>query len=101
MGRTIPKVILGVNKRPFLPRLTLNMLIVALSRVEDGKNIRILPILTDNELDYLKDLTYDEDYEIWFNGFDDDNIWKAEKSRNYLESKIFKRDHETKENVSK
>jgi hypothetical protein len=102
MGKTIEKIILSLNERHFLPRLTLNMLIVALSRVKEGKNIRIIPLLSENELNYLKNLTYDEDYEIWFNGFDKlDNIWKPQKSRDYLEFKIFEFDKQVHEKCIK
>ena len=63
------------------------MLLMALTRVVDGDNMRILNLLENENLDYLKSLSYNEDLEIWLNGFDTEGNWKAELSKMYLENK--------------
>ena len=79
-GRTIPKIILALNKRPFKPHMTYTMLLVALARVCKGDDIRILPLLEENGLDYLMKLKYDEDLEIWMAGFDPNTrLWDPKR----------------------
>ena len=43
-GKTLNKVILELNQRPFRPPLTFNMLLVALSRVKSREGIRIVKL---------------------------------------------------------
>jgi len=87
-GRTIPKIILALNKRPFKPHITYTMLLVALSRVSKGDDIRILPLQEENGLDYLMKLKYDEDLEIWMEGFDPNTRrWDSKRSIEFLQAK--------------
>ena len=64
------------------------MLLVALSRVSQGNDIRILPLIDKNGLDYLMRLKYDEDLEIWMAGFDEETrMWSKERSIEFLTEK--------------
>ena len=86
-GKTLNKVILELNKRPFQPSLTFNMLLVALSRVKSREGIRIVKLRTGNNLDYLKQLKRDSDLRIWLAGFDQNGIWNAGVSANQVQAK--------------
>ena len=93
---TLNEVILCIRKRCFKPSLTFNMLLMALTRVVNGDNMRILNVLENENLDYLKSLSYNEDLEIWLNGFDEEGNWNAELSKNYLQNKRNKLKEEIK-----
>ena len=81
---TLNEVILCIRKRCFKPSLTFNMLLMALTRVVNGDNMRILNVLENENLDYLKSLSYNEDLEIWLNGFDEKGNWNAELSKQHF-----------------
>jgi hypothetical protein len=73
-GATVKKLILELNQRPFQPHFTYYMLLVALSRVSSGADIRIMPLFTKegqkvSPLAYLKKLRPDDNLRIWFAGF--------------------------------
>lgn len=73
-GKTCVKVILQLNKRNFMPYLTFHMLIVELSRVKKGDDIRLVPPQPGNaSLDYLAQLKPSEDLLTWLEAFDDDD----------------------------
>ena len=82
VGQTIPKLILCLSKRPqYLAQLTYRLLLVALTRVENKKNIKILSSAKEY-LSYLCSLKSPEDYFIWIKGFENsaDRRWNAEES---------------------
>ena len=82
VGQTIPKLIPCLSKRPkSLCQLTYRSLLVALSRVEEGKNMRLLFDPRD-DLSYLTKLKPPKDYFIWLKGFVDsnDNKWNEDTS---------------------
>ena len=82
VGQTIPRVIACLSKRPDkMVQITYRLLLVALSRVTEGKYIRLLKTERDN-LSYLCDLKAPEDYFIWIKGFENENdgIWNSKKS---------------------
>ena len=73
-GATVNKLILELNQRPFKPPLTYYMLLVALSRVSSGADMRIMPLFRKegqkvHPLAYLKKLRPDDNLRIWFAGF--------------------------------
>ena len=43
-GKTCDKIILDLNDRPFKPKINFHALYVALSRVKNSKNIRLMPV---------------------------------------------------------
>ena len=76
-GQTIPRLITCLSKRPqYLFQLTYRLLLVALSRVEEGKNMRLLFDPKD-DLSYLTELKPPKDYFVWIKGFENnnDNKW--------------------------
>ena len=82
VGQTIPKLILCLSKRPqYLAQLTYRLLLVALTRVENKKNIKILSSAKE-DLSYLCSLKSPEDYFIWIKGFENsaDRRWNVEES---------------------
>ena len=82
-GKTLPKLIIQLNERPFLPHLTYNGLLVALSRVKLRKDLRILPITSGTDLQYLKKLSPDPNLQIWLRGYDSNGIWSKNKSKEF------------------
>ena len=70
VGQTIPKLISCLSKRPyFLCQISYRLLLVALSRVEESKYMRILSDPKE-DLSYLINLKAPDDYFIWMKGFD-------------------------------
>ena len=70
VGQTIPKLISCLSKRPYyLSQITYRLLLVALSRVEESKYMRILSDPKE-DLSYLINLKAPDDYFIWMKGFD-------------------------------
>jgi ATP-dependent exoDNAse (exonuclease V) alpha subunit len=53
-GKTMPKLIIELNERPFPPSITYNGLLVALSRVTKRSDLRIMPIKSGCDILYLK-----------------------------------------------
>jgi hypothetical protein len=76
-GKTLPRIILDLNNRPFKPQITFNMLLVGLSRVTSGQNFRILPLQPNASLEYLTNLKPDPLLSVWMAGFDTNGIWHA------------------------
>ena len=68
-GRTVPRLILELNPRPFLPHLSFSMLLVALSRVRNSQDIRILPMHAGANLSYLYKLKPDHRLALWQAGY--------------------------------
>jgi hypothetical protein len=53
-GQTCERLILDLNKRPFSPQIELHGLYVALSRVKQSRNLRLLPLQPlQTNLNYL------------------------------------------------
>ncbi len=85
-GQNCGKLILQLNKRPFLPKITFNSLLVSLSRVQRGNDIRIMPLHPGSQgLHYLTELKPDEAFVDWNDGFEEDlgsgALWNIEKAR--------------------
>ena len=78
-GKTIPKVILELNKRPFAPHLNHSMLLVAISRVTNRENLRIIPLKAGTTLRYLGKLRPDPKLKTWMTGFDPGGVWSAKR----------------------
>ena len=90
-GKTIKKFIIELNERCFQPYLTFNMLLVALSRTETLKNMRIMPISPGKNLKYLEKLKPDPLLGTWFSGFENNKTWNLEKALiHYNNQKITK-----------
>jgi hypothetical protein len=64
------KLILQLNERRFLPKVTFNALLVALTRVTHGNGLRIMPLEKDDSLDYLMKLHPDKDLRVYMSGFE-------------------------------
>ena len=80
-GRTIPKIILELNQRPFKPSISYNMFLVALSRVATGNDFRILrPVNGILGLRYLQKLQPDPDLALWLSGYDEHGVWSEERA---------------------
>lgn len=85
-GRTMQKIILELNHRPFVPNITYNMLVVALSRVNTGKDMAIMKIPNgENGLEYLKKLKPDTQLITWLKGIDSKSgLWTEDICRKFL-----------------
>ena len=73
------------------------MLLVSLSRVRKGADIRILPLTHDNDINHIKDLKWDEDLEIWLEGYKTlSRKWSKDICVRYLQEKAnsFRKDSE-------
>lgn len=87
-GKTLPKLIIQLNERPFLPPITYNGLLVALSRVKFRPDLRIMPINSGNDILYLKKLAPDENLQVWLGGYNCDGDWSKEKCEEFHDHKI-------------
>ena len=76
-GKTLEKVVLDLNHRPFAPHLTHSMLLVAISRVTHRDNLRIMPLRAGSTLGYLKALKPNPKLRPWLAGFNEEGEWKA------------------------
>jgi len=68
-GRTVSRLILELNPRPFQPRVSFSMLLVALSRVRHHMDIRILRMHPGANLSYLLRLRPDPKLALWQAGY--------------------------------
>lgn len=82
-GKTMPKIIIELNQRPFPPSITYNGLLVALSRITKRSDLRIMPIKSGTDILYLKKLKPDINLKIWLSGFTKDGIWKKQLCIDY------------------
>ncbi len=85
-GQNCKKLILQLNERPFVPKITFNSLLVSLSRVQRGNDISIMPIHSGSHgLHYLTELRPDDAFIDWNDGFEEDlgsgAVWNIEKAR--------------------
>lgn len=83
-GKTMPKLILELNQRPFAPSITYNAFLVALSRVKKRSDLRILPIQSGKDILYLQKLKPDINLKIWLTGFDKDGNWNKRLCTEYF-----------------
>ena len=73
-GKTLEHLILQLNKRSFLPRISFSSLYVSLSRGRKSDDIRLMPIHPNGpNLEYLKKLTPNSDLISWLKCFDGDH----------------------------
>ena len=86
-GKTLPKLIIQLNERPFSPHITYNGFLVALSRVKFRSDLRIMPINSGNDLLYLKKLAPDENLQVWLGGYNSDGDWSKEKCKEFYDHK--------------
>jgi len=76
------RIILDLNFRPFSPRITFEMVLVALSRVRNRDQIRIMPLSQRGTLSYLKKLSPDPDLLAWFSRYNGKGNWKGTPEEN-------------------
>ena len=78
-GKTLQKVILNINHLPVreLNRVEFSHLVVGLSRVKNGQDLRIFPV-QGNNLDHLKKMHLHDDIRHWLLCMKEDNTWKYE-----------------------
>lgn len=73
-GRTVDRLILDINDRPFAPALTLAMLNVGISRVKSGDTLRRLPGFSCGKVFNLGPPIW---LQLWHSGYDSAGIWRA------------------------
>ena len=92
-GHTCNKIILQLNKRPFIPKITFCSLLVALSRVSRSEDIRLMPLHPGgSDFSYLSKLEPPEELTEWMSFFVEDDsgsgdFWDTEKARAYYSDK--------------
>ena len=79
-GKTVKNIILELNPRPFPPRITFNMLLVAISRVLHGDGLRILRLKAGETLDDLRKLKPDPNLAVWMANFDSAGWWTPQQT---------------------
>jgi len=78
-GRTLQKIILDLNKRPFNPPVTYTGFYVGVSRVKLSDNMRILPPQPGGDFSHLLNLHPSLELRAWLSGFAvDSGVWSAE-----------------------
>ena len=91
-GWTEDYMLIELNEYKFHPSITSNMLLVLISWVGTGNNLKNLPLLNGKQsLDYLRKLRPDPDIAIWRKGFDDNGVWSHDRARNFAQSMQQKR----------
>ena len=87
-GKTMSKIILDLNKRPFRPQITFTSFYVGVSRVRRGIDMRILPKQFGMNFKHLIKLQPDPNLSIWLAGFEDHTgLWNAQKSASLIPKK--------------
>ena len=77
-GQTCERVILDLNPHSFLPQIDFHSLYVGLSRVKNGKNLRLMPLYPQTKnLDYLIHLQPQPIITAWLSGFDSKGYWNT------------------------
>ena len=75
-GKTVQRVILDLNLRPFNPHLSFTALLVAISRVRKSSDFRLLRAQPGQTFDHLLRLVPDKDLSLWLSGFRNNcGIW--------------------------
>ena len=76
-GMTLERLILQLNYRRgnLLKQLSYNSFLVAISRVEYFKHIRIIPLIPGSDLKYIGKLKPDFKLKVWMQGFNEENYW--------------------------
>ena len=81
-GVTLRKILLDLNKPPFgVKNLDFYGFLVGLSRVREGKYIRILPLQPFSNLDHLRKLGPSKELVVWLKGFDVDGKWDPDLAK--------------------
>ena len=82
-GQTMDKVIVDINKRCFKPHLCYTAFYVAISRVKQGADLRVLaPQPGTGHFHHLKDLVPPRELVAWMQGFDRvSGVWSAAKAK--------------------
>ena len=81
-GQTCDRLAIDINLRPFLPHISFHGLYVALSRVRESSNLRIMPLQPNiQNLNHLLKLEPPEDLLAWLDGFDSNGVWIASNSK--------------------
>ena len=78
-GRTIPRLIVDLNKTTQSPFLLYEVLYVAITRVQRGEHLRCLPSRT-GDFDHLLKLAVRKTTLDWLYGFDDTGFWTVERA---------------------
>jgi Viral (Superfamily 1) RNA helicase len=86
-GKTLPKLIIQLNERPFLPPITYNGFLVALSRVKFRSDLRIMSIVPGNDILYLKKLAPDDNLQVWLGGYNSDGNWSKARCKEFYDHK--------------
>ena len=76
-GKTLSKLILELNQRPFNPQICFNSLLVAISRVTSREGLRVLKARSPNSFLYLTRLKPDPSLKTWLSGFDEKGCWSS------------------------
>jgi hypothetical protein len=85
-GKTLTKVILDVNHRPFQPEVRYCSLYVGVSRVCNSTNIRFLQAQPAQGFDHLKKLQPDPKIAHFLNGFDPiTRLWDSRRAKQSIE----------------
>ena len=75
-GQTCEKIILDLNKRPFLPHTDYHGLYVALSRVKQSEHLRVLPLQPmQTGFDHLFDLKPPMALTSWIQAYNKEGKW--------------------------
>ena len=86
-GRTMEKLIVDINKRPFLPEVTLDGLNVALTRVRSGSNMRRMPCQPNGNWKHLYRLSHNPLLKIYFAGYaPETGRWSAQRAKDFAVS---------------
>jgi len=84
-GKTLPKLLVNLNKTPHPPHITFEFAYVALTRVRCGADVRALPPPVGKTFSHLCKLKADSKTVAWLNGFDDHGNWNRQRSMDCLE----------------
>ena len=108
-GKTFPAIVLDLNDRvaaSIEPHINFHSLLVILSRVTDGKNMKLLPLKNKLEsLKYLLKIQLPFELFVWIAGYgaEPGSVWNEEKSRamfNKIKAAKFP-DHKLTKNILK
>ena len=80
-GRTEPRLVVDLNKRPFKATLTLASIYVALSRVREGAHLRMLPAQPGTGFQHLLHLQHPKALVAWRAAYDANGVWQPALAR--------------------
>jgi hypothetical protein len=85
-GRTLPRVILSLQPSPAKPAYSFEAVLVALSRVTDSRNLRVLPMQAspgtpvEQTWKHILKLRVSDAVPAWLAGFDDHGVWSRARA---------------------